>query len=107
MRIVLFILYTISFILQIVFLVQALRKPVSGCWKRLYLIELVSAAVSAAVAVYYNSLPASGFLGMTYLVEILLSAAAALLFAVMLILSFLLFLISRWKHKKRQKNAEA
>lgn len=104
---VLLAIYVVVLLIQIVFLFRNLKKPLQARWKRLYITELGSLIAAVIIAIYYNSLPASGFLGMTYLAEILFSAVAALLFAAMLILSFLLFLISRWKHKNRQKNAEA
>ena len=100
MGIALFVLYTTSFILQVILLVQALKKSAPPRWKRLYVIELISAAIAAAAAVYYNGLPGTGFMpGLTYLAEVIFSMAAALLFSAMLVLSFLLSLISRWRHR--------
>ena len=93
------ILYFVILFVQVVFLIRNIKKPLEARWKPLYLMELVPLVAAAAVAFYYNSLPDSGFLGMTYLAEILFSMAASCLYGIMLVVSLCIALIFKLKNK--------
>ena len=93
------ILYFAILFVQVIFLIRNIKKPLAARWKPLYLMELVPMVIAAAVAFYYNSLPDSGFLGMTYLAEILFSMAASGIYGIMLVVSLSIGLIFKLKSK--------
>ena len=93
------VLYIAILLVQIVFLIRNIRKSSAARWKPLYLMEMVPLVAAAVVAFYYNSLPDSGFLGMTYLAEILFSMAASCLYGIMLVVSLCIALIFKLKNK--------
>jgi len=96
---VFFILYTVILLLQIVFLIRTIRKRSAANWKHLYIMELVPLVIAAVLAIYYNSLPDPGFLGMSYLGEVLFSMMAAAAYAVMFVVSLIAHVISKWRNK--------
>ena len=96
---VLLLLYIVILLVQVAFLIRNIKKPPEARWKRLYMMELVPLVAAAALAFYYNSLPDPGFLGMTYLAEILFSMAASGLYSIMLAVSLITGLIFKTKNK--------
>ena len=96
----LLVIYILVLILQIVLLVQAIRRKSKKRWVVLFIIELVSALVATGVKEYYDSLPGYGFMpGFSYLGDILFSFCASVLYGVLLLVSVSIFLVIEEKKK--------
>lgn len=103
----LFIAYIFVFIIQIVLFVNTVRKPTKRKWVIFYLFNVVSIITSFSVGVYYDSLPVpeSGFMpGLGYFGEVFISLFAALVYAVILIVSAILGIIMRLIRRRKKKS---
>lgn len=90
--------------LQIVLFVKAVKTKRNVYWIFLFVIEVISAAVTEGIARYYDSLPGySAFMpGLDYLGEVLLCIGAIALYCLMFLISVIVKIVS--EERKRKQN---
>lgn len=104
MAYILLIAYFIILAAQITSLVFAVKKKTTKLWVGTFVAEIIPLILSIITMMYFNSLPGYGFMpGLSYLGEILFSFGAAALYAIMILVSFIVFLCVR-KRKKIIQN---
>lgn len=100
MSYILLIAYFIMFAAQITSLVFAVKKKTTKLWVGTFISEIIPLILSIITMMYFNSLPGYGFMpGLSYLGEILFSFGAAALYAIMILVSLVVFLCIRKKRK--------
>lgn len=101
MSLFLLIAYIIVFIVQLIFFVKAIRKKTRKLWVVLFSVEIIPILIAIGLMLYYESLPGYGFMpGLSYLGEILSSFGAAVLYAVMFVISAIICIVSGERKKK-------
>ena len=96
MELLLPVCYALILILQIVLLVRAVKLPAPRRWGILLGLEGASVAAAAGLAVIFEKLPGSGTMpGLTWFAEWGYSIGAALVYAVMLVLSLILYFLRK------------
>ena len=97
----LLIAYMAVFVSHIILLIFAIRENHKNLWRYHLLSEGISSVIATALMFYFNSLPGHGFMpGLTYLGEILCSFAAAVLYAIMLIVSICTLVVIKVRTRK-------
>lgn len=92
---ILFVMYIVLFILQIVLLAVSIRKKKWKLWFGLFLTELLSLLLAVGLTIYYDNLPGYGMMpGLTYFGEGIFSFCAAGIYAVVLFGSVCSYFIS-------------
>ncbi len=92
--------YLLALAIQIVMFVGCLKKPVRVRWSLLFLCELCALTAAVYFSTYYNALPGYGMMpGLTYFAETLYSAAGAVVYLCMLLVSVLACVIVKLKSK--------
>ena len=88
--------YVALFATQLFWLIRCCRRQ--GKFGRLLVTNIISAAVSCVLMLYFDALPGSGMMpGLTWFAEAICSLGAAAAFAVLTLVSFLCMLY----HKRR------
>lgn len=86
--ILLLIVYILISILQIIFLVKAIKKNNIKYWMIIFLIEAISLVAAAILTIIYNNLPGSGFMpGLTHFGLFLFSFGASIIYALFLFIT--------------------
>lgn len=100
MSYILLIAYLLILAAQITSLVFAIKTKTTKLWVGTFVTEIIPLILSIITMMYFNSLPGYGFMpGLSYLGEILFSFGAAVLYALMILVSFIVFLCIRKKRK--------
>jgi hypothetical protein len=96
-------MYFIILAAQIMLLSFSIRKKTKKLWIGTFMFEIISAIIAFVLMWYYNSLPGYGFMpGLSYFEEVLFSMVASFLYAIMLAISFIVFLFVK---KRQRKNS--
>lgn len=102
MAYILLVSYLIILAAQITSLVFAAKKKATKIWVGTFISEIIPLILSIITMMYFNSLPGYGFMpGLSYLGEILFSFGAAALYAIMILISLIVFLCL---HKRKKNN---
>lgn len=103
MAIFLLVMYFIILASQIMLLSFSIRKKTKKLWIGTFMFEIISAIIAFVLMWYYNSLPGYGLMpGLSYFGEVLFSMGASFLYAIMLAISFIVFLFVK---KRQRKNS--
>ena len=94
MAMTLLIVYIFLLILQIVLLVQSIRKQQKRCWIVLFAAELLSALAAAGLCWYFEALPGGMFGNLTYIGEVLFSFGAAVTYGMFILVSAFCYLVT-------------
>ncbi len=96
-------IYTVTFIFQIIYLVKAIKNKTKKYWIKVFVLEIISIIISIILLFYYNSLPGYGFMhGLSYLVEVLVSFGVTILYSTMLFITICVKIIIFEKYQKQQ-----
>lgn len=94
----LLVIYILIFILQIVFLVNAVRRKTKKHWVIIFMADLIPMIIAYCLMAYFNNLPGYGFMpGFSYLGEILLSLLALVVYGIMLLVTIILSIVTMKK----------
>jgi len=90
----LLVFYIALFVIQLILLVFAVRKPEKNLWPKLFMLELVSALGAVGLMFLFDALPGSGKApGLTWFAEFFYSLFAAVGYGIMLLVSFVVWAV--------------
>jgi len=90
--------YLLLFLVQLVMLVCAVRKPEKNLWPALFRLELVSALGAVGLMFLFDSLPGQGMApGLTWFAEVFYSLFAAIGYGVMILVSIVVAAVLEWR----------
>lgn len=90
----LLVFYIALFVVQLILLVFAVRKPEKNLWPKVFILELVSALGAVGLMFLFDFLPGSGKApGLTWFAEFFYSLFAAVGYGIMLLVSFVVWAV--------------
>ena len=93
-------LYLLIFLVQLILLIFAVRKPEKNLWPKLFALEALSAAAAAGLMFLFDSLPGRGMApGLTWFAEVFYSLFAAIGYGVMILVSIVTAAILEWRSR--------
>lgn len=100
MDLIMLIAYALLFIIQLILLFCAVKKPEKKLWGKLFVLELLSALGAMGLMFLFDALPGSGMMpGLTWFAEVFYSLFAAIGYGAL----FLVSLVVRIVQSARQK----
>ena len=94
MELQLMVFYIALFVIQLILLVLAVRKPEKNLWPKVFILELVSALGAVGLMFLFDALPGRGMApGLTWFAEVFYSLFAAIGYGVMLLASFVVWAV--------------
>lgn len=98
MELTLCILYPLIFLVQLVLLIFAVRKPEKKLWPALFWLEVLSLLGTIGMMVLFELLPGGGPMpGLTWFAEFFYSLFAAVAYLAMLLISCVALAIQTWR----------
>lgn len=100
MELQLMVFYIALFVIQLILLVLAVRKPAKNLWPKLFMLELVSVLGAAGLMFLFDALPGAGKApGLTWFAEVFYSLFAAVGYGLMILISIVTAAILEWRKK--------
>ena len=91
-------LYLLMFLVQLILLIFAVRKPEKNLWPKLFVLEVLSAVGAAGLMFLFDALPGQGMApGLTWFAEVFYSLFAAAGYSLMLIASVVVWIFAKKK----------
>ena len=91
-------LYLLMFLVQLILLIFAVRKPEKNRWPKLFGLEILSAVGAAGLMFLFDALPGQGMApGLTWFAEVFYSLFAAGGYSLMLIVSVVVWIFAKKK----------
>ena len=91
-------LYLLMFLVQLVLLIFAVRKPEKNLWLKLFILEILSALGAVGLMFLFDALPGRGMApGLTWFAEVFCSLFAAAGYSLMLMVSVVVWIFAKKK----------
>lgn len=100
MELMLCFLYLLIFLVQLVLLIFAVRKPEKNLWPKLFCLEFLSAIAAVGLMFLFDALPGRGMApGLTWFAEVFYSFFAAIGYGLMILISIITAGVLVWRKK--------
>ena len=86
--------YVLLFLVQLILLIFAVRKPEKNLWPKLFILEILSVLGAVGLMFLFDALPGRGMApGLTWFAEVFYSLFTAVGYGIMLLVSFVVWAI--------------
>ena len=93
-------LYLLMFLVQLVLLIFAVRRPEKKLWSAVFLTEILSALGAAGLMFLFDALPGQGMApGLTWFAEVFCSLFAAIGYGLMILVSIVTAAVLEWRSR--------
>ena len=100
MELMLLSVYVLLFVVQVVLLIFAVRKPEKKLWSAVFLTEIFSALGAVGLMFLFDALPGRGMApGLSWFAEVFYSLFAAIGYGVMVLVSIVTAAILEWRSR--------
>ena len=92
--------YVLLFLVQLILLIFAVRKPEKNLWPKLFILEILSVLGAVGLMFLFDALPGRGMApGLTWFAEVFYSFFAAIGYGLMILVSIVTAAVLEWRSR--------